>query len=152
MPSLGPLIFPLALVLEPTMGGWPWTSLASRAGATLQVLGLANHLEDPGVRATLGWAMERERLEAVVIGKEGAGPPWEDAQVSLARLAQAMSGLLALAAPGTRPPAVNALWFDTVSRRFHLFGRDPHSGALREEAASEALRALAASVARELRG
>lgn len=152
VPAFGPMTCPLVLVLEPTLAGWPWTDLAPRAVATLQVLGLANHLQDPGVRATLSWAVERDRAQAVVIGKEGAGPPWEDSLAAFTRLSHALSGLLAVANPGTTPPVVNGLWFDTTSRQFHLLGRDPRSGALREEApCSDTLRLLVGGVLREVR-
>ena len=152
MPLTPPSTCPVLLVLDPWMAGWPWTSLSHQAAATLQVIALAEHLDDPSVRATLGWAFAGQGVDALVVCKEGGGPPSGDVRVALTRLAHAAAAVAArAAAPGAAPPQVNGLWYDTTARRLHLLGQDLHDRQLHEDApAVEPLRALVATVRRDL--
>ncbi len=141
----------LLLVLDPWMVRWPWTSLSHQAAATLQVIAPAEHLDDPSVRATLVWAVAGQRVDALVVCKEGGGPPSDDVRVVLTRLAHATTAAARAASPGDAPPPVNGLWYDTTARRLHLLGQDPRDRQLHQDApAVEPLRALVATVQREL--
>jgi hypothetical protein len=153
-PLTPPTTCPVLLVLDPWMVGWPWTSLSRQTAATLQVIALAEHLDDPSVRATLVWAFAGQGVDTLVVCKEGGGPPSADVRVALTRLAHAAAAVAARAAsPGDAPPQVNGLWYDTTARRLHLLGQDGQDRRLHEDApAVEPLRALVATVQRELLG
>jgi hypothetical protein len=102
---------PVLLVLEPTTGGWPWSAATRWAATTLQSRGLAHHLDDPSVGASLAYAIERQGVEAIVLAVEGT----DRAQVEaiLSRTAAPLAAWLrAHAGPERRPPSLHALWLD----------------------------------------
>ncbi len=152
IPPTPPPTCPLLLVLDPWMVGWPWSSLSHQAAATLQVIALAEHVDDPSVRATLVWAVAGQGVDALVVCKEGGGPPSADVRVVLSRLSHAAASATAFAAaPGAPPPQVNGLWYDVTARRLHLLGQDPRDRQLHEDAPAVApLRDLVAAVRRDL--
>ena len=152
LPLTGTSTCPVLLVLDPWMVGWPWTSLSRQAAATLQVVALAEHLDDPSVRATLVWAVAGQRVDALVVCKEGGGPPSADVRGALSQLAHAAASATAFAAaPGAVPPQVNGLWYDVTARRLHLLGQDLRDRQLHEDApAAVPLRELVAAVRRDL--
>lgn len=62
---------PLLLVLEPTQGAWPWDVAVCLSASTLQVRRLAEHLEQPSVRATLTHALALQQVEGIVLCGQG---------------------------------------------------------------------------------
>jgi len=118
---------PLLLVLEPTLSGWPWSAAVSHAASTLQALGVAQHLDAPGVQATLAFAVELQGVQSVVLCGQG---PWAAAGATALRplahaLRVALQGLCAAPAP---PPPVEGLWLETSSGTLHALGTHPASG------------------------
>lgn len=118
---------PLLLVLEPTLTGWPWSAAVSHAASTLQARAVAQHLDAPGVQATLAFALEWQQVQSVVLCGQG---PWAAAGATALRpLALALREALEGICPGrTSPPPIEALWLESSTGALHALGMEPSSG------------------------
>jgi hypothetical protein len=124
---------PLLLVLEPTHGAWPWDVAVSLSACTLQVRRLAEHLEQPSVRATLTYALALQQVEGIVVCGQG---PTLQAATALEPLGTALSGAVnrLCRAQGRFPPALETLWLDESTGALQALEWGRTGGALRTSA------------------
>jgi hypothetical protein len=111
-------VLPVLLVLEPTLVGHPWTLAVSRAASTVQVRDVVGAIHEPGVQASVAFALHCQDVVRVFVCGEGPGLPSGFAAASLVARAHALGQLLEELAPGAaRLPGVERLWWDTAASR-----------------------------------
>jgi hypothetical protein len=107
---------PVLVVLEPTMGGYPWSHVVESAAFTLQVADLATHLGQESVRASLQYALWCQEVSRVVVCGEGRGWPGTFSLAALAAKAHALARVLReleLERPGAPAPPVDVAYWDS---------------------------------------